>query len=104
MTIYVLEHLILVLKPITIINFVAYRFQNFYKGNISENHTSALSGVFLRFYQKISLTLWRLVTTRLYVPVLLNLKNSTATFQTQRAFPSSVEVLRTNSDYFPIHQ
>jgi len=44
----VLQQLISVLKPIAILNFMAYRFQYFYKGNISENHTSASSGVFFK--------------------------------------------------------
>ena len=91
MTLYTFEQLITILKPITVTKFMAYRFQQFYKGNISENHTSAVSGVFLRCNLKISLTLWSLVATRLYVPIVLNFKNSTVALLTHRTFPSSVQ-------------
>jgi hypothetical protein len=101
----VLQQLMSVLKPIAIWNFMAYRFQHFYNGNISENHTS---GVFLRFNLKTGLALGSLLAIRLYVPVVLTFKNSTVTLyyitlQTHRRL-RVLYSYRNKWRLFPIHQ
>ena len=82
---------------------MAYRFQGFYNGNISENHTSVSSGVFLRSDLKISLTFWSLVATRLYVFCSSNIYKFYGYIPNTQGVSEFCIVLGRNSDCFPIN-